>query len=168
MFGAGHVGKATAALAKGCGFHVTVVDERPEFACRQEIPGADELLCCAPEEAFGHLKLDVNSSVVIATPGHLHDFAAVRGALKSGAGFIGLLGSRRKRETLLKILEEEGYSEEQRARVITPVGLDIGAETPEELAVSIVGQLVRSRRSHGALCGGDPAGRRAVPADGDL
>jgi len=168
MFGAGHVGKATAALAKGCGFRVTVVDERPEFACRQEIPGADDLLCCTPEEAFGRLRLDSNSFVVIATPGHLHDFAVVRGALKSGAGFIGLLGSRRKRETLLKILEEEGVTEEQRARVITPVGLDIGAETPEELAVSIVGQLVRARRNHGALRGGDPAGRRPVPADGDL
>ena len=83
---------------------------------------------------------------MIATPGHLHDFAAVRGCLATGAGFIGLLGSRRKRETLLRTLEEEGYDAAQRARVVTPVGLDIGAQTPEEIAVSIVGQLIAIRR----------------------
>lgn len=146
MFGAGHVGRATAALAKGCGFRVTVVDERPEWANRDEHPTADELLCCPLGEAFGRLKLDGDSCVIIATPGHVQDFDAVRGALGSGAGFIGLLGSRRKRETLLALLEQEGFSPEQRARVTTPVGLEIGAQTPQEIAVSIVGQLIRRRR----------------------
>lgn len=147
MFGAGHVGKATASLAKGCGFRVTVVDERPEWANQEQIPYADELLCSPVREAFGQLRLDGNSFVVIATPGHISDFEAVRGALGSEAGFIGLLGSRRKRETLLKTLSDEGFSEEQRARVITPVGVEIGAETPEEIAVSIVGQLVREKKA---------------------
>ena len=149
MFGAGHVGKATASLAKGCGFRVTVVDERPEWANREQIPGADELLCSPVRDSFGRLSLDADSYLVIATPGHLSDFDAVRGALASEAGFIGVLGSRKKRETLLRTLSEEGFSEEQRARVITPVGVEIGAETPEEIAVSIVGQLVRLRRRHG-------------------
>lgn len=145
MFGAGHVGRATAALAKGCSFRVTVVDERPEWANPEQLPGVDELICCPVREAFGRLRLDGQSCVVIATPGHLQDFDAVRGALGSGAGFIGLLGSRRKRETLLALLEQEGFSPEQRARVITPVGLEIGAQTPEEIAVSIVGELIRRR-----------------------
>ena len=149
MFGAGHVGRAVAALAKGCGFQVTVVDERTEYANHGELPGADELICAPVEETFGRLKFGADSFVVVATPGHLSDFAAVRGALASEAGFIGLLGSRRKREALIAALSAEGYSEEQRARVVTPVGMEIGAETPEELAVSIVGQLIRVRRGHG-------------------
>jgi xanthine dehydrogenase accessory factor len=149
LFGAGHVGKAVAELAKGCGFHVTVVDERPECANSDEMGCADELVLAPVQEAFGLLKLAPESFVVVATPGHLSDFEAVRGALASEARFIGLLGSRRKREVLLRTLSDEGYSEEQRARVVTPVGVEIGAETPEEIAVSIVGQLVRERRRNG-------------------
>jgi xanthine dehydrogenase accessory factor len=148
MFGAGHVGKAVATLAKGCGFHVTVVDERPEVATRQEFPCADELMLATVGEALELLQIAPESFVVVATPGHLTDFEAVRGALASEAHFIGLLGSRRKREALLKTLQEEGYSEAQRARVVTPVGVAIGAETPEEIAVSIVGQLIQERRKN--------------------
>jgi len=145
MFGAGHVGRAVTALAHGCGFRVVVVDERPDCAEAGLLPGAGEIICAPVAEAFGRLKLDRESFVVIATPGHLSDFDAVRGCLASEAGFIGLLGSRRKRETLLSTLEEEGFDAGQRARVITPVGLDIGAQTPEEIAVSILGQLIALR-----------------------
>jgi xanthine dehydrogenase accessory factor len=146
MFGAGHVGRAVAGLAHGCGFRVIVVDERADCVVSSLLPGADEIVCAPVAEAFGRLKLDRESFTVIATPGHLHDFDAVRGCLASEAGFIGLLGSRRKRETLLKNLEDEGFDSGQRARVVTPVGLDIGAQTPEEIAVSIVGQLIALRR----------------------
>jgi xanthine dehydrogenase accessory factor len=146
MFGAGHVGRAVTSLAHGCGFRVIVVDERPDCAVPSLLPGADEIICAPTDDAFGRLRLDGESFVVIATPGHLHDFDAVRGCLATEAGFIGLLGSRRKHETLLKILEDEGFDAAQRAQVVTPVGLDIGAQTPEEIAVSIVGQLVAIRR----------------------
>jgi xanthine dehydrogenase accessory factor len=145
MFGAGHVGRAVSALAHGCGFRVVVVDERPDCAVPPLLPGADEILCAPVAEAFGRLRLDRESFAVIATPGHLHDFDAVRGCLAGEAGFIGLLGSRRKREALRKALEAEGFDDAQRGRVITPVGLDIGAQTPEEIAVSIVGQLIKIR-----------------------
>lgn len=145
MFGAGHVGRAVTALAHGCGFRVIVVDERPEWARPELVPGADEVLCLPVAEAFGKLHLDEESFVVIATPGHVHDFAAVRGCLATTAGFIGLLGSRRKKEALLKTLEDEGFDPIQRERIITPVGLSIGAQTPEEIAVSIVGQLIARR-----------------------
>ncbi len=145
MFGAGHVGRAVAALAHECGFRVIVVDERPDCAVPALLPGADEILCVPVADAFGRLSLDRESYAVIATPGHLHDFAAVRGCLASEAGFIGLLGSRRKRETLLQTLEDEGFDARQLARVVTPVGLAIGAQTPEEIAVSIVGQLISIR-----------------------
>lgn len=146
MFGAGHVGKAVTALAHTCGFRVVVVDERPGCTTGEMLPGADDIVCAPVRDSFRHLTLDSESFVVIATPGHLHDFDAVRGCLATEAGFIGLLGSRRKRETLLALLKEEGVGEEQRGRVVTPVGLDIGAQTPEEIAVSIVGQLIQLRK----------------------
>jgi len=146
MFGAGHVGRAVSSLANGCGFRVVVVDERPDCASEALLPGADQVLCMPVQEAFARLPLVPQDHVIIATPGHLSDFDAVRGCLATEAGFIGLLGSRRKRETLLKTLENEGFDTTQRARVITPVGLDIGAQTPEEIAVSIVGQLIAIRR----------------------
>ena len=146
IFGAGHVGRAVTALAKTCGFHVTVVDERPHCVVREELPGADELVCAPMGEAFQQVRIGSESFVVVATPGHVSDFDAVKGALATEARFIGLLGSRRKREALLNILTDEGYSEEQRGRVVTPVGMEIAAETPEEIAVSIVGQLIAERR----------------------
>jgi xanthine dehydrogenase accessory factor len=146
MFGAGHVGRAVTALAHGCGFRVIVVDERPDCALHSLLPGADEIICAPVGDALGRVRLDRECSAVIATPGHLYDFDAVRGCLASETGFIGLLGSRRKRETLLETLTDEGFDAAQRARVITPVGLDIGARTPEEIAVSIVGQLIAIRR----------------------
>ncbi|KAA0891791.1 XdhC family protein [Oryzomonas rubra] len=146
MFGAGHVGRAVTLLAHTCGFRVIVVDERPDCSTRAMLPGADDIVCAPVRDAFGQLTLNRESFAVIATPGHLHDFDAVRGCLATEAGFIGLLGSRRKRETLLALLEREGFGEEQRRRIVTPVGLDIGAQTPEEIAVSIVGQLIQLRK----------------------
>lgn len=145
MFGAGHVGRAVTALAHGCGFRVVVVDDRPDCAVPALLPGADEVVCTPVAEAFACVRLERESFAVIATPGHVHDFEAVRGCLASEAGFIGLLGSRRKRETLLQTLEKEGFDAAQRARVVTPVGLSIGAQTPQEIAVSIVGQLIAIR-----------------------
>jgi xanthine dehydrogenase accessory factor len=168
MFGAGHVGRAVAALGKNCGFRVTVVDERPECTDRDALPFVDEIICCPVGDAFGRLQLNGESFVIIATPGHVCDFAAVRGALATEVGFIGLLGSRRKLETLLHTLEEEGFSPEQRKRIVTPVGLEIGAETPEEIAVSIIGQLVRERRKHDAERGCAAAGGRTFATDGCL
>lgn len=146
MFGAGHVGRAVTSLAHGCGFRVTVVDDRPECATDALLPGADQIICLPIREAFSRLMLGPDDYVIIATPGHHGDFDAVRGCLATRAGFIGLLGSRRKRETLLQTLEDEGFDADQRTRVVTPVGLDIGAQTPEEIAVSIVAQLIARRR----------------------
>ncbi len=168
MFGAGHVGRAVASLAKNCGFRVVVVDDRPKCTDAGSLPCADIILCCPVEEAFDRLELTKESYAVIATPGHTHDFAAVRGALRTEAAFIGLLGSRRKRATLMDILEKEGFNSEQRDRIVTPVGLAIGAETPEEIAVSIVGQLVQERKKNDSERGGDPVGSRTFPTDGDV
>lgn len=146
LFGAGHVGRAISHLASGCGFRLVVVDERTDCAVQDLLPGADRILCCAVPAAFEQLNFDRETAVIIATPGHLSDFDAVRGCLASDAGFIGLLGSRRKREALMLTLTQEGFDSEQRSRIVTPVGLDIGAQTPEEIAVSIVAQLISLKR----------------------
>jgi xanthine dehydrogenase accessory factor len=146
MFGAGHVGRAVTSLAHDCGFRVVVIDHRPECTTSELLPGADEILCSPIAGAFKQLNLTSESYVVIATPGHLHDFEAVRACLATEAGFIGLLGSRRKGEVLFTALEEEGFSKAQRKRVVTPVGLDIGGQAPEEIAVSIVAQLIKLHR----------------------
>jgi len=147
MFGAGHVGRAVTHLAHGCGFRVVVVDDRPENATPEHLPRADRILCTSIGEAFRELTINKESFAVIATPGYVSDFDAVRGCLGTEAGFIGLLGSRRKREALLTTLEQEGFDVAQRGRVVTPVGVDIGAETPEEIAVSILGQLIAVRKN---------------------
>lgn len=146
IFGAGHVGRAVSSLANGCGFRVVVVDDRPVCADAALLPGAEQVMCLPLEEAFARLVLGPEDHVIIATPGHHSDFAAVEGCLATGAGFIGLLGSRRKRETLMKKLADAGFDAGQQARIVTPVGLDISAQTPEEIAVSIVGQLIARRR----------------------
>lgn len=146
LFGAGHVGRAISRLASGCGFRVTVVDDRPECADQALLPGADKILCCSVPAAFEQLTFDRETSVIIATPGHLSDFAAVRGCLATDAGFIGLLGSRRKRDVLMQTLAREGFTPDQCNRIVTPVGLDIGAQTPEEIAVSIVAQLISLKK----------------------
>lgn len=146
LFGAGHVGRAITGLASGCGFRVVVVDDRPDCSVQDLLPGADRILCCSVAAAFESLRLDRETAVIIATPGHLSDFDAVRGCLATDAGFIGLLGSRRKRESLMETLTQEGFDAEQRKRIVTPAGLDIGAQTPEEIAVSIVAQLISLKK----------------------
>jgi len=168
VFGAGHVGKAVGGLAKNCGFHVTVTDDRPALANREHLPFADAVLPAPPAEAFDRLTVGGDTCIVIATAGHESDFAAVRGALGTTARFIGLLGSRRKKEALLAKLEEEGFPPEARQRVVTPVGTAIGAETPAEIAVSIVGELIRIRRVRDDERIGDRPRRGAVAADGEM
>ncbi len=146
IFGAGHVGRALAAAAKPIGFRVTMIDEREGTPIGEEVPGADETIRCAVNAAFDLLAIDANSYLVIATSTHEDDFAAVKMALRTPARFIGLLGSRRKRAVLEKILADEGFRAEAVNRVTIPVGLAIGAESPAEIAVSVVAQLVQVRK----------------------
>jgi xanthine dehydrogenase accessory factor len=168
VIGAGHVGKALTSAAKFAGFRVTVADERPEFANSNQLPDADEILVVPSAEAPLRVPVDPATFIVITTTGFEQDFVAVRSALATHARYIGCIGSARKRETLVKTLVAEGYSPEQIGRVTIPVGLPIGAETPAEIAVSIVAQLIRARRDHATTRCGDHPGSRAVAADGEL
>jgi len=167
ILGAGHVGKALAKLARFSGFRVTVVDDRPEFANRENIPDADELIVRDFARVFESVPAEKEAFIVVATRGHNHDLDAVRAALGTGAAYIGLLGSRRKKALLHRSLEESGFSPQDIGRVRIPVGLEIGSVTPEEIAVSVMAQIIQQRRKNGISRFGSASCGRLVEKDGD-
>ncbi len=146
LVGAGHVAQHTAAAAARVGFNVTVIDDRGEFANSQRFPDATQIVVLDTfDNCFSGVQIDANSYVIIVTRGHVHDKTVLGQILRSSPGYLGMIGSRRKRDAIYDALEEEGYSREEFTRVHCPIGLPIKAETPEELAVSIVGELIKFR-----------------------
>jgi xanthine dehydrogenase accessory factor len=149
LFGAGHVARPTAELAVVAGFRVEVLDDRAEFAEAGRFPGASAVHVLSDfDHAAAGLSIDANDHIVIVTRGHLHDKTVLAQALKTPAAYIGMIGSRRKRDTIYRELLEEGFSDADLARVHCPIGMDIGAETPEEIGVSIVAEMISLRRGH--------------------
>jgi len=136
IIGAGHVGRAVAGIAVQSGFSVTLADDR-----RLEETGADTV-CCRPDAFFQDLPVFKTTFIVICTRSHSVDYEVLQQALATPAEYIGLLGSRRKKESFFSRLEQSDVAEKDLARIITPVGLDIGAQTPQEIGVSIVAQLI--------------------------
>ncbi|MBM4352123.1 MAG: XdhC/CoxI family protein, partial [Deltaproteobacteria bacterium] len=127
-------------------FKTVVIDDREMFANRELFPEADEVIVTEFEKAFEQLTIDQSSYIVIVTRGHLYDGLILGNAVNTGAHYIGMIGSRKKIQTLYKNLAKEGIPEGLLKRVHAPIGLDIGSETPEEIAVSIVAQLIKERR----------------------
>jgi xanthine dehydrogenase accessory factor len=144
LVGAGHVAMATAHLASFSGFEVVVMDDRPEFASAARYPAAREVLVLDTFERCIH-DLGKNDYVIIVTRSHLHDKEVLAQALDTGAGYIGMIGSRRKRDAIYEALLQEGFTEADLGRVHCPIGLSIGADTPEEIGLSIVAELVQVR-----------------------
>jgi len=142
--GGGHVARALAPAALAAGFAVTVIDDREEFASPARFPGAKVVLASF-EGALARIGVDEASYVVIVTRGHMHDVDVLLQALRTPARYIGLMASRSKRARIAEALREDGFAEDALDRVHSPIGLDIGAETPEELAVSIVAELIQVR-----------------------
>ncbi len=151
ILGAGHVGKALTKLARFTGFRVTVVDDRVEHANRENIPEATDISVQDFERALDGIEVRSDAFIVVATRGHNHDLDAIKVALRTKAGYVGLLGSRRKKALLQRALAEGGFSPEDIARVIIPVGEPIGSVTPEEISVSIMAQIIKQRRERGAI-----------------
>lgn len=147
LFGAGHVSTFVASLASMVGFRVIVIDDRKEFANKERFKEADELIVLPFSDVFEKINISSSSYIAIITRGHIHDLNVLREALKSSSGYIGMIGSKRKREKIYQALMEEGVTEERLKQVHSPIGMDIGAETPEEIAVSIVAELIRVRAS---------------------
>jgi len=140
------VGKATADLAHMLGYRVFVVDDRPEFANPQRFPYAEQTVVTSYDQWSSQLSLNVNTFIVVATRGHRYDDLALESALATRARYIGLLGSRRKTLMIYQRLLQSGIPMERLQQVHAPIGLDIGALTPEELAVSIMSEVVMARR----------------------
>lgn len=146
IFGAGHVGAELAQLAARAGFYVIVVDDRAEFANRERVPSANEIVVEDFRSVLDRLQFDADDYVIAATRGHSFDAYIIERTAGSGAGYVGMLGSKRKRAVVWRALEAAGVDPKALKRVRSPIGVDIGADTPAEIAVSVVAELVRVRR----------------------
>jgi xanthine dehydrogenase accessory factor len=148
ILGAGHVGKALATIAWFSGFRVTVIDDRDEFANGDNIPYAHDIVVNEFTEPFSGIEVGRDSYVIIATRGHDHDLDALKAVLGGEARYVGLVGSKHKRAVLFRALREAGFSDADTGRVTTPAGISIGSVTPEEIAISIMAQIIEQRRKN--------------------
>jgi xanthine dehydrogenase accessory factor len=160
LFGGGHVSTAVAKAAHAAGFGVGVVDDREAFANAERFPMAQEIYTSF-DDGFKKLRPNASSYLVIVTRGHKEDMRVLAWAVRTQARYIGMIGSRRKVISVYKALEKEGYGIEEFERVFAPMGLDIGALSPEEIAVSIVAELVAVRRN------ADPAAHKKLKLETD-
>ncbi len=154
LFGAGHVSTRVAPLAAMADFKVVVIDDRADFASRERFPAADEVIVAPFGEVFSRLAVNRSTYVVILTRGHTHDRDVLAQALEKPGAYIGMIGSRRKRDIIYRSLMDRGVSAERLKAVHSPIGLDIGAETPEEIAISIVAELIAVRARLRGMAGG--------------
>jgi len=147
VFGAGHVGAAIGRAAAAAGFRVIVIDDRAEYADPARFDSGIAVLAADVEAALDRYPLNAADAVVIATRGHRNDALILERVATSPAGYVGLLGSRRKKVVVTKGLTAAGVAAKALKRVRVPVGLAIGAVTPEEIAVSVVAELIAWRRA---------------------
>ena len=145
VIGGGHVGQAVVHLAKWLGFRVAVSDDREEFSNPESVPGADAYYPVPMGQLREHLNITRQTYVVITSRGSPIDAAGLPGLLDSEAAYIGVIGSKRRWLTTVKALREQGVSEEKIARVHSPIGIELNAETPEEIAVSIMAEILMLR-----------------------
>jgi xanthine dehydrogenase accessory factor len=147
IVGAGHVGKAVAHLAKWLGYHVVVSDDRAELCTRESVPDADEYYPGPLAELPERLTINEQAHLVLTTRSVDIDVPGMPALLETPAAYIGVIGSRRRWETARTQLVEKGVPEDLLARVHSPMGLEISAETPEEIAVSIMAEIIRLGRT---------------------
>ncbi len=147
IVGAGHISLPLTRLAKVLDYHVTIVDPREAFATRERLPDADELVLEWPDEAMERLPINAATAVCVLTHDEKFDVPALAVALRKKAGYIGMVGSKGTRATRDAALREQGFTDIDLARIHGPIGLDIGARTPEEIAVAVLAQIIAA--SHG-------------------
>ncbi|MFN9301030.1 MAG: XdhC family protein [Acidobacteriota bacterium] len=153
IFGAGHISKSLARVCSLAGFTVTVVDNRESFANRDRFPNADEVIAAEYEELFEQLPVCSSSYIVIVTRGHRDDMRVLRWAITTEARYIAMIGSRRKVIAVIREFEKEGLPRDSFEKIHAPMGLEIGAITPEEIAISVAAEMIAVRR------GADPKWR---------
>jgi xanthine dehydrogenase accessory factor len=147
LFGAGHVAQNVYKVARLAGFDVTVVDDREAYANRERFPEAREVIADDFETAFAKVEPNESAYIVIVTRGHRDDMRVLRWAVQTSARYVGMIGSKRKVIAIYKELESEGLSRRLFERVMAPIGLEIGAVTPEEIAVAIVAEMIAVKRN---------------------
>jgi xanthine dehydrogenase accessory factor len=150
IFGAGHISKSLSKVATIAGFETVVVDDREAFANRERFPEAGEVIAGEYEEVFARLGVNEAAFIVIVTRGHRDDMRVLRHAVATPARYVAMIGSKRKVIAVIKELEKEGMPREAFERIHAPMGLDIGAITPEEIAVSVVAEMIAVRRGAGS------------------
>lgn len=146
VIGGGHVGKAVVHLGKWLGFRVILSDDRPEFCNQEMVPGADEYISCQIEELPGKVKFTSRTAVVLATRNMEVDTSGLPEILEEESAYIGVISSRRRWALTRKALLELGVAEADLDRIFAPIGLDLRAETPEEIALSILGEVIMIKR----------------------
>ncbi|MBF0483960.1 MAG: XdhC family protein [Candidatus Omnitrophica bacterium] len=139
--GAGHIALPLSLIAKILQFEITIIDERKAFANKNRFPHVDKIFCKHPEY-LAKINIDANTHIVIITHNHINDFACLKNVIKSDAGYIGVISSQKKRLLFLKNLKKIGVTKAQLEKLNIPVGIDIGAQTPEEIAVSIMAEII--------------------------
>jgi xanthine dehydrogenase accessory factor len=147
IVGGGHIGLSLATIGEHVGFSVAVMDDREMYANAERFPMADYVAAGDFTQLLADFPIGRNTYVVMVSRGHKQDETALRAVVTRGAGYVGMIGSKRRVSTVLRHLAEEGYPLEALERVYTPIGFDIGAETPEEIAVSIIAEMIAVRRN---------------------
>jgi xanthine dehydrogenase accessory factor len=147
IFGGGHVSKSISKVATIAGFSTTIVDDREAFANKERFPEAEATYAEEYENVFPKLVVNSSTYVIIVTRGHRDDMRVLRWAISTPAKYISMIGSKRKTISVVKELEKEGFQREAFERIFAPMGLEIGAESPEEIAVSVVAEMIATRRA---------------------
>lgn len=153
ILGGGHIAKPLAEFGSKAGFLVTVIDDRPSFANKERFPSAEKVICESFDKCFDLLNINESCFVVIVTRGHRHDMDCLRQVLNYNTAYTGMIGSKRRVKGVMEQMLEEGYPKERIDGVNAPIGLDIGAITPEEIAFSIISQVISFRRLYDKTLG---------------
>lgn len=147
IFGAGHISSSLSKVITMAGFSATVIDDRESFANRERFPEAEEVISGEYEEIFPKLLVNESTYIVIVTRGHRDDMRVLRWAAGTNAKYIAMIGSKRKVINVVKELEKEGVPREAMERLYAPMGFDIGAESPEEISISVAAEMIAMRRN---------------------
>src|SRR5579863_3961574 len=147
IFGGGHVSKGISRVAALAGFSTVIIDNREAFANPERFPEAEATYAEEYEDVFGKLPINSSSYLIIVTRGHRDDMRVLRWAVTTQARYIAMIGSKRKTIAVVHELEREGFNRDAFDRIFAPMGLEIGAQSPEEIAVSVVAEMIAARRS---------------------
>lgn len=150
IFGGGHIAQPLANIGHLLDYRVTVVDDRPDFTSPERFEGVYKSICCSFDEIEDHVKLGPASSIVIATRGHVNDMDCLRKVVRYPVAYLGMIGSRRKVKAIREQLMEDGIEMKRIEQVHMPIGLDLGAQTPAEIAVCIAAEMIKDRRGGSA------------------